>query len=423
MCFPRIKIILARCDSIFILCCAEGTFVGDVGDVTVRSRGSDGKRARQVAWSSSCYCPWGSGSRRQWRSHVLIGSSSGEGAWPSSQVAVCVSYRSPVVSAGVCPGHTGQAAVPGKWLPALCLWPLGTVYSANASNKYLVLKATCVGSVVCNRESLTSLHASGSSWLSHVDTVYSSAAWTSVCHTGWWWWLTQLLGTPCPWLLWCLILRPWDFFFGLCISCHPLNYCSFPGVPPLPTALLTVMSTWVFSSHRDFMVLPTLKPFSLPQTRLAFQLVYSKYTANSTCQKLTFLLSYQKGKKKFTPVLSLLPTVRTYISLASPLPVATRIQAALSLVFCSATLSLCCWPWSFLWLRGALPDLLDSDLSWQARSPHSPQRELSETPSDGVISLLDICQGSPSPMGRSPRPSLWNPPALASIVPIPHPPV
>lgn len=38
-------------------------------------------------------------------------------------------------------------------------WRLCTL--SNASNKYLVLKATCVGSVVCNRESLTRSHASG----------------------------------------------------------------------------------------------------------------------------------------------------------------------------------------------------------------------------------------------------------------------
>lgn len=48
------------------------------------------------------------------------------------------------------------------------------------------------------------------------------------------------------------------------------------------------------------MVLPTLKPLSLPQTRLSFQLVYSKHSANSTCQKLTFLLS-PKGEKTIYP--------------------------------------------------------------------------------------------------------------------------
>lgn len=37
MCFPGIKTILAHFDSIFILCCAEGPFVGDVGYVTVCS--------------------------------------------------------------------------------------------------------------------------------------------------------------------------------------------------------------------------------------------------------------------------------------------------------------------------------------------------------------------------------------------------
>lgn len=34
MCFQGIKIILACCDSIFILCCAEVSFVDDAGDAT-----------------------------------------------------------------------------------------------------------------------------------------------------------------------------------------------------------------------------------------------------------------------------------------------------------------------------------------------------------------------------------------------------
>lgn len=52
MCFPGIKIILARCDSAFILCCAEGPFVGDVGDVTMCSHASVIEAALWGEWLS-----------------------------------------------------------------------------------------------------------------------------------------------------------------------------------------------------------------------------------------------------------------------------------------------------------------------------------------------------------------------------------
>lgn len=50
MCFPGIKIILARFDSTFILCCAKRPFVDDVGDIAGRSQKSDGA-FRQAARS------------------------------------------------------------------------------------------------------------------------------------------------------------------------------------------------------------------------------------------------------------------------------------------------------------------------------------------------------------------------------------
>lgn len=62
----------------------------DVGDVTVRSRKSDGafRQVHGAARASVIEAALGgSGSWRQRRRHVFIGSSSGEGAWTWSQVA------------------------------------------------------------------------------------------------------------------------------------------------------------------------------------------------------------------------------------------------------------------------------------------------------------------------------------------------
>lgn len=148
-----------------------------------------------------------------------------------------------------------------------------------------------------------------------------------------------------------------------------------------------------------------------------FQPVYPCTCQTSHVKIKVILFSWGKKKSNFTWILFFLPRIRIYVIYnSSPFcPVylgSPQVCSACLLSICLSAFPLC-QQWSVaassFWLRGALFLISLTPITWQTHPPHNHWSDLSKTLSDCILARLDICQGSPSPIGRSPRPSLEIP--------------